>query len=139
METPLDTVVYADEPTASVYWLENDSLVVSPLMADGTFSAASGSSPARVADDLTAHHKRIEAALHRADARPDLAEKADRDAVFYDGCADRSEAACMGHRELGGVKPPIVEARIARMTVRPGPNRAPALLAGSSQQLPASP
>lgn len=127
MDTPSDTVVYADEHTASVFWLQGDALFISPLLSDGTFATDDAGQGARnvVANDLAAHDKRVEAALHRVAGAADLAEKAEREARFYDGCADRDEAACMGHRELGGVKHPVAEGRIARMTVEPGLNRAP--------------
>lgn len=124
MEYPLDTVIYADESTASVMWLEDDRLVVSPMEADGSFAVGERHEPVFLANDLAAHQKRIEAALHRAAGNVGLAEEADREARFHDGCADRDEANCMGHRELGGVKPAIEESHVVRMTIVPGRNSA---------------
>ena len=134
MESPGEIAVYADGPTECVYWLVEDARVVRSSLVEGTFAGV-GEEPAfgdGIANDLAAHVKRIEAALHRAGGRADLAQKAEKEAWFYDVCADNAEAACLpgGHRELGGVKPPIDPDRVVRMTIAPGANPMPVLLAG---------
>lgn len=133
MEPPHDTHVYADGATASVYWLKGEAVIRCPILAerfdgDGDEPPFGNGMP----NDLAAHIKRIQAALHRAEGRNDRAENAEREARFYDICADNSEAACLPgcERALNGVRPVIDEPRIVRMTVDPGENRVPVLTAG---------
>jgi hypothetical protein len=121
---PLETVVYGDEASGTVFWLEGDVMVTAPMMVDGMFYTDDAADPdyGLIASDLAAHDLRVHAALLRSAGLGDLAEQKLAEAVEYEreAASETSE-----FREFPDGLPTVDPGLVVRLTLKAGVNPIP--------------